>query len=167
MAEQHITETPQRVQPREDVVKPPIPKWAYRIVNPTMAALLRSPLHRLLSNALMLLTFQGWKSGKRYTIPVGYMQEGNRLYIFSHAGWWKNLPGRQVVVRLRGKDVRGTVKRLEDKHEIAKVVRWSIDQRGETMAQRMGLLEYADPDRPGPLPQRTKFFEITLEEPAG
>src|SRR3712207_1467404 len=105
MAEQPISQAVEQAQPREDVVKPPAPKWAYKIVNPTMAALLRSPLHRILSNDLMLLTFHGRKSGKRYTTPVGYMQEGNRLYFFSHAGWWKNLLGRPVTVRLRGKDV--------------------------------------------------------------
>ena len=166
MAEQPIIQSSDQAQAQDDVVKPPIPKWAYTIVNPTMAAILRSPMHRILSNSLMLLTFQGRKSGKRYTIPVGYMQQGNRLYIFSHAGWWKNLPGQQITLRLRGKDVPGTARRLEDKQAIADMVRMSIAQRGETMARRMGLLEYADPDRPGPLPQRTKFFEITLDEPA-
>lgn len=166
MAEPHVSHAPRQGQPQDDVVKPPIPKWAYTIVNPAMAVILRSPLHRLLSQALMLLTFHGRKSGKRYTIPVGYLQQENRLYIFSHSGWWRNLPGQQVTVRLRGKDVRGTVRRLEDKHEIAAVVRMSIAQRGDTMAQRMGLTEYADPERPDPLPQRTKFFEITLQEPA-
>ncbi len=151
----------------EDVVKPPIPKWMYRVVNPTMAAILRSPLHRLLSNALMLLSFRGVRSGKSYTIPVGYMQQGNRLYIFSHAKWWKNLPGQQVTLRLRGRNVHGTARRLEDPYEIAEVVRMSLVQRGEKMAQRMGLMEYADPDRSGPLPQRTKFFEIVLHEAVG
>ncbi|MBA3947169.1 MAG: nitroreductase family deazaflavin-dependent oxidoreductase, partial [Herpetosiphonaceae bacterium] len=113
---------------------------------------------------LMLLTFRGRKSGKRYTIPVGYMQKGTSLYLFSHAGWWKNLPDQQVIVRLRGKELHGTAKRLEDKQAIAEMVQQSIAQRGEAMAQRMGLMEYADPNRPGPLPQRTKFFEIKLDE---
>ncbi len=167
MAKQHITKTTNLAQPAEDIVKPPIPKWAYAVVNPTMAAIIRSPVHRLLSNALMLLSFQGRKSGKRYTIPVGYMQKGTSLYIFSHAGWWKNLPGQQVTVRLRGKDERGTVRRLEDPNEIAELVKLSIAQRGQKMAVRMGLMDYADPDHTGPLPQRTKFFEITLDTSAG
>lgn len=154
-------------QTANDVVKPPIPTWAYRIVNPTMSAVLRSPFHKLLSNALMLLSFQGIKSGKHYTIPVGYMQKGSRLYIFSHSKWWKNLPGQQVTLRLRGRNMHGTVRRLEDPHEIAEMVRMALAQRGEKMAERMGLMEYADPNRSGELPQRTKFFEITLHEAAG
>ena len=164
MTQQPVSHSTSGSQTSDDVVKPPIPKWMYSFVNPTMVALLRSPLHRVLSNALMLMSFQGIKSGKRYTIPVGYMQQGRHLYIFSHAKWWKNLPGQQVTLRLRGRDVRGAVRRLEDPQEIAKVVHMSVAQRGEKMADRMGLMEYADPNRSGPLPQRTKFFEITLDE---
>ncbi len=167
MAEQSEPQASRPAAPIEEQVKPPLPKWAYRILNPTMIAIMRSPLHGLLSGALMLLAFKGRKSGKRYTIPVGYMQENNRLYVFSHAPWWRNLPGQPVSVRLRGKELRGIARRLEDKHEISLLVRKSVTKRGEAMAERMGLMEYADPDRPGPLPQRTKFFEITLEETAG
>lgn len=166
MTKQPVIPTDQ-TQPGDDVVKPPLPRWAYRIVNPTMAAILRSPFHRLLSSALMLLSFRGRKSGKRYTIPVGYMQQGQHLYIFSHASWWKNLPGQPVTVRLRGRDVRGTVRRLEDPNEIAAMVHMAQAQRGAKMVERMGLMEYADANRSGPLPQRTKFFEITLDEVAG
>ena len=167
MTDQGTSQASNQGPSQEDAVKPPLPKWAYGIVNPTMAALLRSPFHRLLSNSLMLLTFKGRRSGKTYTIPVGYIEQGNQLYIFSHAPWWRNLPGEQVTVLLRGKTRRGSVRRLEDKHEVAAMVRTSIAQRGETMAQRMGLMDYADPERPGPLPQRTKFFEITLDDATG
>jgi hypothetical protein len=152
-------------QPADDAVKPPLPKWAYAIVNPLMSGIIRSPLHRILSNSLMLLEFRGRKSGKRYTIPVGYLQQGSRLYIFSHAGWWRNLPDQPVTVRLRGEEVHGVARRLEDRREIAEVVRQLLAKRGEAMAGRMGLLEYADPDATGPLPQRTKFFAITLDGP--
>jgi len=165
MADRHISQAAAQRQTDEDVVKPPIPRWMYKIVNPTMAAILRSPFHRLLSNNLMLLSFKGHKSGKRYTIPVGYQQKGDRLYVFSHAGWWKNLLGTAVAVRLRGKTMRGTARRLEDRQQIAELVRTMVAQRGEKMAARMGLMEYADPHRSGPLPQRTKFFEIQLDEP--
>lgn len=166
MTQQRPIPTGDRTQPGEDVFKPPLPRWAYPIVNPTIAAILRSPLHRLMSNALMLLSFQGRKSGKRYTIPVGYLRQGQRLYIFSHAGWWKNLPGQQVTVRLCGRELRGTVRRLEEPSEIAAMVHLAQAQRGAQMVERMGLMEYADANRSGPLPQRTKFFEIMLDEAA-
>jgi hypothetical protein len=150
----------------DDAVKPPLPKWAYKVLNPAMGAILRSPLHRILSGALMLLSFRGIEIGRRYTIPVGYLQEGDRLYIFSHAGWWRNLPDQPVTVWLRGRDRRGTARRLDDRREIAALVQKVLARRGDAMARRMGLLEYADPDATGPLPQRTKFFAITIETPA-
>ncbi|MFN8514475.1 MAG: nitroreductase/quinone reductase family protein [Chloroflexia bacterium] len=153
-------------RPAEEAVKPPLPKWAYSIVNPVMGAILRSPLHRLLSGALMLLSFRGVKSGKQYRIPVGYIQEGEHLFIFSHAAWWRNLPGQPVTVRLRGQERRGTARRLEDRREIAALVQKVLARRGDAMARRMGLLEYADPDATGPLPQRTRFFDIALDPPA-
>lgn len=142
-------------------MKPPLPKPLYRVVNPTMAALLRSPLHRLLSNAMMLLSFQGRGTGKRYTIPVGYLRQGNRLFLFCHSGWWKNFRGgAPVAVRLRGQMVRGTAKIIEDPETIAQVVRLMVERRGEKMARRMGVLN----DAPGS-PTGTVFIEITLEEP--
>ncbi len=143
MAEPELIQEAGRVQPSEEAVKPPIPKWMYKIVNPTMAAIIRSPFHRLMSNSLMLLSFRGRKSFKRYSIPVGYQQRENRLYIFSHAGWWRNLDGQRVMVRLRGKDVHGVATRLEGPREIAELVRLSIEQRGEQMAERMGLTREA------------------------
>ena len=167
MAESRVPPATDPAPTAADAVQPLLPKWAYRIVNPAIAAILRSPWHRLLSHALMLLSFHGRRSGKRYTIPVGYLQQGKHLYLFAHAGWWKNLPGQPVTIRLRGKTVRGLARQLEDREEIAAVVRLALAQRGETMARRMGLLEYADPDRPGLLPPRTRFFAITLDEPAG
>ena len=149
-----------------DAVRPPLPRWTYAIVNPVMGAILRSPLHRTLSGALLLLGFQGIESGKQYTIPVGYIQEGEHLYIFCHAGWWRNLPGQPVTVRLRGQERRGTARRLEERREIAALVQKVLARRGDAMARRMGLFEYADPEATGSLPQRTKFFDITLDAPA-
>ena len=165
MAEPTTSHAKATVQAPDDVVKPPIPKVLYKVLNPAMAAILRSPAHRLLSGWLMVLSFTGRKTGKRYAIPVGYLQEGDRLQIFSHAGWWRNLPGETVTLRLRGRDVHATARRIEDRQEIAALVRKVVANRGEPMAARMGLLDYADPERPGPLPQRTKFFELALEEP--
>jgi hypothetical protein len=40
--------------------------------NDFMSWFLRSPLHGLLSNGMMLLTVTGRKTGKKYTTPVGY-----------------------------------------------------------------------------------------------
>jgi hypothetical protein len=143
---------------------PPLPKWAYGIVNPSMMGVLRSPLHRALSGSLMILIFEGRKSGKRYSIPVGYMEEGNSLYLFSHAAWAKNfIDGAPVAVRLRGELRRGTARIIEDDATILRFLRRMIAERGEGMAEQMGFIERA-PDGVIRLgrPPTTSFIEITL-----
>jgi len=143
---------------------PPLPKWAYAVANPTISGILRSPLHRLMSGALMLLIFDGRKSGKRYSIPVGYIQEGNRLYLFSHSSWAKNfVGGAPVAVRLRGELRRGTATVLTDAALIERIVRRMTAERGEEMAERMGFLgRAADGTLQPRVPSGTTFIGIDL-----
>lgn len=145
---------------------PPLPRWAYSIVNPTMKALLRSPMHRLLSHAMMILIFNGRKSGKRYTIPVGYLQEGNKLYLFSHANWAKNfIGGAPVAIRLRGELVRGTARVTHNPVLIDRFVQHMRQERGEAMAQRMGVLKQKpDGSWQTQMPEGTSFIEIELAD---
>ena len=81
-------------------------------LNPLIAAILRSPLHGLLSPGLMLVTVTGRRSGRRYTFPVGYQREGQTLTIMvseaPRKSWWRNYrePG-PVALRLRGREVEG------------------------------------------------------------
>jgi hypothetical protein len=56
----------------DEVAKPVAPLWIFKAINPIMKTLLRPPLHRLLSGMLMLFTYSGRKTGKQYTIPIGY-----------------------------------------------------------------------------------------------
>jgi len=92
------------------------------LLNKTMKFVLRSPMQRMISNYLTLITFTGRKSGKTYTTPVSYFQKDGQVCIFTHANWWKNLQGgAQVTLRLRGKDVQGIAQSIaEDKQTIAK-----------------------------------------------
>src|SRR5207249_9479955 len=79
------------------------------MINPFVAAILRSPLHGLLSKQVMLLTYTGRKTGKRYTIPVGYTRDGETLVVFSSRTWRRNLRGdAPVEVRLQGRRYTGT-----------------------------------------------------------
>jgi hypothetical protein len=52
-----------------------------RVVNPLVRWLIRSPLHRLASRRLALITYTGPRSGRRYTIPVGYQMAGAQVTI--------------------------------------------------------------------------------------
>ena len=53
--------------------------------NPVVRAVLSSPLHPLLSRNLALITITGRRSRRRYTFPVGYHQDGDRVLI--NVGW--------------------------------------------------------------------------------
>ncbi len=126
--------------PAAEAMTPPLPRWAYGVVNPMMSFLLRSPLHGLLSGSLMLLVYEGRKSGKRYTVPVGYMQDGSRLLVFSHAGWAKNfVGGYPVALRLRGELRPATASLISDPVTIAEAVRKFVGNQGEQMATRMQI----------------------------
>lgn len=90
-------------------------------VNQMMKFVLRSPLHGMLSRTILLITFTGRKSGKTYTTPVSYSQNGERVCLFTHAAWWKNLRGgAPVSLRLRGREVQGRAEPVvEDQQAIA------------------------------------------------
>ena len=76
-----------------------------KLYNPFVIFLLRSPLHSLVGKNMMLITVTGRKSGKRYTIPVSSIRDGETLLVISlkDRTWWKNLQdGAQVTVSLQG-----------------------------------------------------------------
>lgn len=81
-------------------------------LNTVVAFVLRSPFHYPLSLGLLLLTVTGRRSGRRYTIPVGYQQRDQCLLVLvskaSRKAWWRNYidPG-PVEVRLRGQTLDG------------------------------------------------------------
>jgi len=65
----------------------------WRLINPLVVFILRSPLHFLASKDLIFITFQGRKSKKTFNIPVSYHREGNDLIALTLKQnlWWKNL----------------------------------------------------------------------------
>jgi hypothetical protein len=78
-----------------------------RTANPIIRAVLSSPLHPVLSRGLALITVTGSRSGRRYTFPVGYRQDGD--WVTVNVGWprrkhwWRNLrQGARVEMRIRG-----------------------------------------------------------------
>ena len=76
--------------------------------NDFMSWMLRSPFHGVLSNGMMLITVTGRKTGKKYTTPVGYYEEGGFLWVITSRDrtWWKNLQGgAEVGLLLKRKPV--------------------------------------------------------------
>lgn len=89
------------------------------VVSALVGAILRSPLHGLMSNTTMFLSFTGGKSGKKYTIPLLYQQEGNRVMCFTSSPWWKNLRGgAPVTVVVKGRERQGIATLVQDEKEL-------------------------------------------------
>lgn len=78
----------------------------WRLINPFVVSILRSPLHFLASKNLIFITFQGRKSKKTFNIPVSYHREGNDLIALTLKKnlWWKNLKMlNNIQITLSGK----------------------------------------------------------------
>ena len=99
-------------------------------MNSTVMALLRTPgLRSLMGRMFLIFTVTGAKTGNRYTTPVQYVRDGDRLLVLSQRSrrWWRNLeqcPGVEIV--LRGETIR-TVAHLaagdEEREAIAAMLR--------------------------------------------
>ncbi len=77
--------------------------------NDFMSWVLRSPFHGILSNGMMLITVTGCKTGRKFTTPVGYYEEGGYLWVITNRDrtWWRNLRGgAEVELLLKHKPVR-------------------------------------------------------------
>ena len=77
-----------------------------KFANPFVGLILSSHMHKWLSPSIVLITYQGRKSGKKYTLPVQYVQSDDTLYIIPGAArqknWWRNLRGGEPVELLLG-----------------------------------------------------------------
>lgn len=89
------------------------PLWLLNhLANPVVRLVLRSPFHRLLSSAVMLLTYRGRRSGRSYTMPVQYARAGDTVYVVpgwsARKTWWRNLRGgAPVQLRVQGRILSG------------------------------------------------------------
>jgi deazaflavin-dependent oxidoreductase (nitroreductase family) len=82
-----------------------------RVANPLLRVVLSSPLHRPLSRTLLVLSYIGWRSGRRRATPVQYARFGDDLALVaaraSHKSWWRNFRDpAPVTITLRGRRQR-------------------------------------------------------------
>jgi len=88
--------------------------------NPFIKLLVHSPLHHLVDNNVVLISYIGHKSGKTNTVPANYLLEEKTIHVISirHRNWWRNLKGgASVEVLLKGKQ-RNAWAVLEEEQEI-------------------------------------------------
>jgi len=95
-------------------------KVSLPLANRFFRAWLRSRWHRPVSSTMMVLTFDGARSGRTYSFPVGYAEDEKGLVTFTRFTWWKNFrEDRTVSLRLRGSEVRGTAVAVRNPEVVA------------------------------------------------
>jgi hypothetical protein len=96
-------------------VRPPL--RLLRLGNPVVRGILRSPAHGLLSGRLIVLEYQGHRTGRTFAIPLRYAQapDGRLVALAVEPGrkqWWRSFAEPRPAVALhRGQrhDVVGTL----------------------------------------------------------
>lgn len=104
--------------------------------NTLVLGVLRSPVHRLLSGSAIELRYSGRRTGRRYTIPLQYARDSNRLVVVPQGAtkktWWRNFrSSRPVTVRLAGKLYEANAEVIEPDDP-----RWERDQQLYTSRRR-------------------------------
>ena len=154
-------------QGQEPRNRAPVPPFLMKVMNPVMMLMLRSPFHGAVSKQIMLFSFKGRKTGKRYTIPVAYLRKNNELTVYTHSNWWKNLRGgAPVTVRIQGREYSGVAESMDKYETVKRMVRDLIEKNGEKMSRRMGYWVDAPDPTPDELRQATQgttFIRIKLK----
>lgn len=148
----------------------PAPRAMFRIMNPLMKLMLLSPFHGPMSKRLMVLTFTGRKTGKRYSTPVGYVRSGlDQILVFTHSPWRINFKQPvPVIMRIQGKDVQGVGQLITDPARIKQMVRELMTANGEEMSRRMNLwvdnVNTSSPEEVVKATKGTYYIEIKVKQ---
>ena len=132
--------TDDTTRPAVERMHPPKGLWDL-VVNPAVRTLLRTPAHRLVDDALLLLTFRGRRSGTPYTVPVGHHDIDGHPAVLTNSGWRVNFRGgHPLTVRWRGHVRTGTGTLDEDPDHVAHVYHDLITDVGwEHAGRRLGV----------------------------
>jgi hypothetical protein len=88
-----------------------------------MRLVLGLPIATPLGKRLMLVSFTGRRTGKRYRQPLSYVRQGSTLLTPGGGKWTSNLvDGRPVRIRLRGRDYRARPELVEDVDEVERLL---------------------------------------------
>ena len=119
------------------------PAWMQPLIkaaNPLIVGLLRSPLHPLLSSRILVLSFRGRNTGRRFRIPVSYDRQGATVSVYTRHAWWKNLRGGvPVEVVLRGHTLAARAEAVTDPAEVTAAVTAFIAAHGPAQAWQIAV----------------------------
>ena len=107
--------------------------------NVVMRPLLRSRMGARI-HELALLSFTGHKSGRRYTIPVGYHELDEAGVILTASPWRANLRGgADVDLTHDGVTLPMRAELIEEPEEVARIYGTLLRRVGVEKAMRLGL----------------------------
>jgi hypothetical protein len=104
--------------------------------NKVVIAAMKAPvLDKITGKSMVMLTYTGRKSGKSFTLPVGYKKKGDELLIGvalpDQKNWWRNFSGEggPITVKLRGVERTGrAVSRRNERGQVLVTV--TLDKEG-------------------------------------
>jgi hypothetical protein len=97
------------------------------VANKVVIAALKVPvLDKAAGKAMVMITYTGRKSGKSFTLPVGYKRKGDELLIGvalpDQKNWWRNFSdeGGPISVKLDGVERTGhAVSRRNERGQVS------------------------------------------------
>ena len=111
------------------------PRRLINFFNPVMVWLIKriGPLGR----SLLVLHYQGRKTGRRYHVPTGYRQTGDHLSVLTDSSWRHNFDGgRRVEVTHQGRRVPALATLIEDPDQVASALEAAVKELGMGRAGR-------------------------------
>jgi hypothetical protein len=121
------------------------PEAMLRAINPMLRFLLRTPLMGPMRKAMMVLSFTGRKSGRRYSVPVSAHQLDGELYALAGAAWRLNFRGgASAEVLHAGTSTTMQGELIEDAATVGELSRRVAEGYGVKGAQRMMGLKFRD-----------------------
>ncbi|MDX3841282.1 hypothetical protein [Streptomyces europaeiscabiei] len=127
--------------PAANTATPPMVK-IFRAANKVVRPLLASRFHKPLSGRLMLLTYNGHRTGREFTVPIGYFDwdPGTVLAMSSRLSWIPSMrQGSPVRLRIRGQDHAAVPTVVEDPEEVAALLAEFGRRKGPKAAKGLML----------------------------
>jgi hypothetical protein len=121
------------------------PDAMLKAVNPILRFLLRTPIMGPGRERLMVVSFNGRKTGRRYAIPLSAHRIDNDLYALTAAPWKSNFrDGATADVLHNGKSTPMRGELIKDRSVVADLFRRCAESYGVKTAERMMGLKFRD-----------------------
>jgi F420H(2)-dependent quinone reductase len=118
-------------------------------MNPVVRAVLRSPLHVAVDNAMLILHVTGCRTGRRFDIPVGYLSLDGRFVVVTQHGWRANLRGgADIEVTHAGRRRVMHADLDEEPASVAATLHALMERLGWQATQRLTGLTLSEPRAP-------------------